>query len=112
MNVKPRTVRTYVTPDGREPYREWLRSLKDKKVRSIIRQRMARLRRGNLGDHRRLTGDLYELRIHYGTGYRVYFGDLGGIVVILLCGGTKETQQRDIQQAKTYWSNAKRRQRP
>ncbi|MBI1925267.1 type II toxin-antitoxin system RelE/ParE family toxin [Candidatus Poribacteria bacterium] len=86
-----------------------MRSIKDKKVRSIIRHRIARLRQGNLGDHRRLTGDLIELRIHYGAGHRLYCGERGGTIVILLCGGTKRTQQRDIQQAKAYWQDAKGR---
>ena len=109
MNVRLRNVRDYITPDGRRPFREWLASLKDKKTQAIIQKRVERLRRGNFGDHRRLTGDLCELRIHYGAGYRVYFGEQGGTVVLLLCGGSKRTQQRDIQQAKAYWQDAKRR---
>jgi putative addiction module killer protein len=56
-----------------------------------------------------LSGDLYELRIHYGTGYRVYFGDLDGVIVILLCGGSKKTQKRDIQKAIEYWDELRSR---
>ena len=70
-----------------------------------------------IGDEKRLvaqfvvnfTGDLIELRIHYGAGHRLYCGERGGTIVILLCGGTKRTQQRDIQQAKAYWQDAKGR---
>lgn len=109
MNVQPRTVINYRTADGREPYLEWLRSIKDKKVRSIIRARVDRLAVGNLGDHRRIVGDLFELRIHYGAGYRIYCGERGKTIVILLCGGTKRRQQRDIEQAKTYWQDSKGR---
>jgi putative addiction module killer protein len=112
MNVRPRRVRTYRTPDGREPFQDWLNGLKAPKVQSIILARINRLRHGNFGDHRKLTGDLYELRIHYGAGYRIYCGEQGGTIVIILCGGTKRTQRRDIQQAKTYWQDAKRRPQP
>ena len=103
MEIKPRVVRHYETPDGREPFFEWFDSLKDNKTRSIILERLNRLRLGNLGDCRHLGGSLYELRIHFGPGYRVYFGDVKGVIVILLCGGAKRTQRRDIQKAKDYW---------
>ena len=110
MNVSPRTVHTYRTSDGREPFQEWFNKLKDKKVRSAVLARIDRLRSGNFGDHRRLTGDLYELRIHHGAGYRIYFSDLDGVIVILLCGGAKRTQPRDIQKAKAYWQELRNRQ--
>ena len=109
MNVIPRTIRTYFTPVGREPFQEWFAQLKDSKVRSAILTRIDRLRSGNFGDCRRLTGNLYELRIHYSAGYRIYFGDLDGVIVILLCGGTKRTQQRDIQRAMSYWQEFRSR---
>lgn len=109
MEVRPRTVRTYVASDGDEPFQEWFNRLKDKKVRSAVLARIDRLRSGNFGDHRRLTGDLYELRIHYGAGYRVYFGDVDGETVVLLCGGSKRTQKRDIQKAEEYWKEFRSR---
>ncbi|MBI1926217.1 hypothetical protein HYR99_18460 [Candidatus Poribacteria bacterium] len=82
---------------GRDAFREGLTSVKDSTARAAIRSRLDRLLLGNFGDHRRLNGDLYELRIHYGPGYRIYCGDLDGETVILLCGGTKRTQKKDIQ---------------
>jgi len=109
QHVRPRMVRNYVTPDGREPWLEWLRRLRDRKVRSIIRNRINRLRLGNFGDSRHLGEGLYELRIHYGAGYRIYCGERGGTLILLLCGGTKRTQDRDIQQARTYWQDAQGR---
>ena len=109
MNIQPRIVHNYLTPDGRTPFREWLTSLKDKKTRAIIEKRIERLQRGNFGDYKRLNGDLYELRIHYGAGYRVYVGDFDGVIVILLCGGLKRTQRRNIQQAKAYWQELRSR---
>jgi putative addiction module killer protein len=109
MEVRVRDVRNYITLNGRAPFREWLTSLKDKKTQAIIEKRLERLHRGNLGDHKPLTGDLYELRIPYGAGYRVYFGDLDGVIVVLLCGGSKRTQQRDIERAKAYWNEFRSR---
>jgi len=109
MEIRPRQVRNYVTPEGRDAFREWLTSVKDSTARAAIRARIDRLLLGNLGDHRRLNGDLYELRIHYGPGYRIYCGDLDGETVILLCGGTKRTQKKDIQRANKYWQELRSR---
>ncbi len=109
MEIRPRDVRNYVTPDGHRPFREWFLGLKDRKTRTIVRERIHRLRLGNLGDCKRLTGELYELRIHYGAGYRVYFGDQDGVIVILLCGGDKKTQKQDIRKATAYWEEFRRR---
>ena len=109
MEVIPRHVRNYVTPDEREPYEEWVNSYRNRKTRAIIRERINRLHLGNFGDYKRLTADLYELRIHYGPGYRVYFGMVDRVIVILLCGGSKKTQRRDIQKAKEYWEELRSR---
>ena len=109
MEVIPRHVRNYVTPDGREPYEEWVNSYRNRKTRAIIRERINRLHLGNFGDYKRLTADLYELRIHYGPGYRVYFGMVDRVIVILLCGGSKKTQRRDIERAKKYWEELRSR---
>lgn len=109
MDVKPRIVRNYQTPSGSRPFREWLTSLKDRKARAIVRVRINRLRQGNFGDCRHLGEGVYELRIHYGPGYRAYFGDLDGETVILLCGGGKRTQKRDIKRAKEYWRELRSR---
>ncbi|MBI1925385.1 type II toxin-antitoxin system RelE/ParE family toxin [Candidatus Poribacteria bacterium] len=109
MEIGPRQVLNYITPEGRDTFREWLTALKDSTARATIRARIDRLLLGNLGDNRRLNGDLYELRIHYGPGYRIYCGDLDGETVILLWGGTKRTQKRDIQKAKTYWQELRSR---
>ncbi len=82
-----------------------MRGLKDRAAGARIRARLARLRLGNFGDTNTLGGGLHELRIDHGPGYRVYFGRAGDRVVLLLCGGTKRNQSRDIVQAKAYWSN-------
>ncbi|WP_406604312.1 type II toxin-antitoxin system RelE/ParE family toxin [Bartonella gliris] len=76
----------------------WLKKLKDKSVRAIILQRVVRLRQGLLGDVKFFNG-IGELRIHYGAGYRIYFTPKGSDFILLLCGGDKSTQKKDIEQA-------------
>lgn len=105
MQIHPKEILTYTTPNGRSPYRQWYTRIKDEKVQIVISNRIARLRTGNFGDFKRLGPNLYELRIHYGPGYRVYFGVFQNDIVILLCGGTKRAQQRDIVRAQNYWND-------
>ncbi|MEN8219448.1 MAG: type II toxin-antitoxin system RelE/ParE family toxin [Pseudomonadota bacterium] len=94
----------YETKNGKIPFSIWLKSLNDgKKARARIRVRIDRLKRGHFGDSKSVGEGVYELRIDYGPGYRVYFGKVGLTIVLLLCGGDKSTQQVDIRKAKTYW---------
>ena len=109
MQIVTREVRNYITPEGRNPFRQWMARLPDKKARANIQKRIARLQEGNFGNFRRLNRDLYELRINYGPGYRVYFGMFTSRIVILLCGGRKGTQQRDIARAQNYWNELRSR---
>ena len=109
MNVFSRTVRNYVSLQGRVPFEDWLQSLRDRKARAIIRNRINRVRLGNMGDTEPVGEGVFELRIHYGPGYRVYYGELERVVVILLCGGTKRSQHRDIERAKMYWRDLRSR---
>ena len=80
-------------------YIKWLKNLRDHRARARILTRVARLAAGNPGDSRFL-GDISELRINYGPGYRIYFKDTGKEIIILLCGGDKTTQQEDIAKAR------------
>ena len=95
-------VRIYASPDGTEPYTQWETGLGDRTARARIRARIGRLRLGNFGDSKQV-GEVFELRIHVGPGYRVYYGREGDAVVILLCGGDKRSQARDIERAEAYW---------
>ena len=109
MEIGHRIIRNYATTSGREPFEEWLDSLRDKKTQAIVLERLNRLRLGNFGDCRHLGEGIYELRIHYGPGYRIYFGELDKVIVILLCGGAKRTQKRDVKRAREYWQELRNR---
>jgi putative addiction module killer protein len=102
-------VRIYARSDGTEPFTEWLRGIRDGTTRHRIRQRIARVRLGNFGDARPVGEGVQELRIHTGPGYRVYFGREGEAVVILLCGGDKGSQDRDIERAQEHWRDHRSR---
>ena len=102
MEAVPQKVLFYTTQDKFCPFADWLKSCKDKKVLDNIRQRIIQLRKGNFGVYRNLTGDLYELKIYYGPGYRIYFAREDNETVLLLLGGTKRTQKRDIEKARNY----------
>lgn len=102
-NTYPREIEVFQTQDGQEPFTEWLRSLRDQRTRDRIRKRLERLGDGNFGDCRSVGGGVFELRVHFGAGYRVYFGEVDRTIVLLLCGGDKSSQARDIERAKTYW---------
>lgn len=97
-------VREYITEDGDSPYDDWLSGL-DRKSRARVRVRVDRVSLGNFGDHKRLTEELYELRLFFGPGYRVYIAREGTTVVILLCGGDKSTQKMDIKSAAALWAD-------
>ena len=96
------TVREYLTADGRNPYRDWLATL-DVAVRARVQARVLRFELGNLGDHRSPAAGVWEARLAFGAGYRLYFGKDGASVVVLLVGGTKASQRRDIQRAQEFW---------
>ena len=102
-------VRVYARSDGGEPFTQWLRGLRDGQTRNRIRQRIARIRLGNFGDVRSVGEGVHELRIQFGPGFRVYFGREDDAVVILLCGGDKSTQARDIERAHDYWRDYRSR---
>ena len=109
MEAKPQRIRVYETKDGKRPFDNWLRRLRDSRARQKVRARIARVRLGNFGDYRSVGAGVSEIRIDYGPAYRVYFGRDGDEVVILLIGGDKRTQDADIETAKKYWDDYKSR---
>lgn len=103
-------IQEYMTSEGRVPFREWLENLRDRAARARIRIRLDRMRLGNPGDCRSLNNGIYELRVAYGPGYRIYFAWLNRTVVLLLAGGDKNSQHVDIDRATTYWNDFRARQ--
>ena len=98
----------YVTESGKAPFEDWFTKL-DTSAALKVRTALARLETGNLGDVKPVGQGVSERRITFGPGYRVYFGQDGDKLVILLCGGTKKRQSKDIEQAKAFWDDYKNR---
>lgn len=109
MEARPRQLIVYQTPEGEEPFTRWYRSLRDVEAVARITRRLDRMEAGNTGDCKAVGEGVLELRVDYGPGYRVYFGQDGDTWVVLLVGGDKRTQAKDIQSAKRYWCDYKER---
>lgn len=105
--VEPKQVFFYADADGNEPFQLWIDALRDKQGRRRILNRLSRLQQGNYGDVEPIGEGLSELRMFFGPGYRVYFGEDAGNIVIILCGGDKASQARDIENARTNWQEYK-----
>ena len=103
MDARPRIVQTLVLDNGRCPFDEWLESLRDRTYVRAIDGRLTRVRDGNFGDHKSVREGVFELRIPKGPGLRIYYGLDGDTLVILLGGGDKSTQEKDIRQAQELW---------
>lgn len=108
MECFPKEIEEYEKEDGTFPFSEWLDALSDRKARARIKKRLTRVRLGNLGDCEPVGEGVIELREHYGPGYRIYCGEEGDTVVVLLCGGKKDSQEEDIKRAKQYLSDYRR----
>ncbi|OSQ55048.1 addiction module protein [Marivita cryptomonadis] len=98
----------YVTETGKAPFDDWFAKL-DTAAALKVRTVLARIETGNLGDVKPIGQGVSERRITFGPGYRVYFGQDGDKLVILLCGGTEKRQSKDIEQAKAFWDDYKNR---
>ncbi|RCW85292.1 type II toxin-antitoxin system RelE/ParE family toxin [Phyllobacterium bourgognense] len=83
-----------------DSFLNWIDGLRDLRAKAIVMKRLDRAIAGNLGDVKWVGEGVSELRIDYGPGYRIYFVELGSILIILLCGGDKSTQDRDVRRAK------------
>lgn len=103
MEVIPRELIMLRTVDGKVPFEEWLRNMKNKVFESAILARLVRVEDGNFGDHKSVGEGVYELRIPKGPGLRVYYGLDGQKIVVLIGGGDKSTQSKDIKKAQTLF---------
>ncbi len=108
VEAAPKKLIEYETTNGKKPIKEWLFGL-DRTVAARIELRIRRLAVGNFGDAKPVGDGVVELRIFFGAGYRVYFAPHGEEIIVLLCGGDKGSQTNDIETAKNYWADFKRR---
>jgi putative addiction module killer protein len=103
-------VRYYLAANGESPFAEWFAELEVAASARIVRA-LARIEQGNLSNVKGVGEGVLEYRIDFGPGYRIYFGQDGETIVVLLTGGTKKRQQRDIDAAHAYWQDYKRSKR-
>jgi putative addiction module killer protein len=97
-------IREYLTANGKNPFREWLNSL-TVAVRARIQARVLRFETGNLGDHKSVGSGVWKARVMFGPGYRIYFGRDGDSIIVLLVGGDKGSQAKNISRAQDFWAS-------
>lgn len=102
-------IQHYLTADEKDVYLDWVRKLRDVTARIAIDRRVNRVETDNFGDHKPCRDGVWELRIHVGAGYRVYYAIAGKEIVLLLCGGDKRTQSADVDRACEHWQDWQRR---
>jgi putative addiction module killer protein len=103
-------IRYYIASDGQAPFADWFADL-EVVARAKVTRALVRLEQGNFSNVKSVGEGVLEFRIDFGPGYRVYFGRDGEALVILLIGGTKKRQQRDIEAARAYWQDYKQNKR-
>ena len=103
-------LRHYRTSSGLDPFQKWLGRLRDRVAVAKIFLRLSRVEAGSFGDCKSVGNGVWELRMDFGPGYRIYYARDGKTVVLLLAGGDKDSQQADIRQAVEYWVDHQRRQ--
>ncbi|MBX2818872.1 MAG: type II toxin-antitoxin system RelE/ParE family toxin [Rhodothermaceae bacterium] len=108
-DARKRVIQLYTTEEGEKPFEEWFYGIKDRQLKGRIARHVDRIKNGNLGDHKAVGEGVLEKRLFFGSGYRIYFAEYGEIIVVLLLGGDKSTQGKDIKAAKAYWNNYKER---
>ena len=109
---QPKQIIIYETAAGARPLEEWMTTLRDAETVARLAARIDRLEQGNPGDYKSVGAGVYELRIDYGPGFRLYLAFAEQQIILLLCGGDKSTQVRDIQRAQKYWQDHQQRHNP
>ena len=108
MPIVRYSIKIYKAANGKRPFEVWFNDLADKKAQIAIDMRLERVKMCNFGQCKSLGGQIYELKIDIGPGYRVYFGKIRYQIILLLCAGNKKTQIKDIARAKTYFQEFKK----
>ncbi len=107
IDMEQRIVKIAQLSNDKVPFIDWLESL-DKANRARIQSRLTRLLENNFGDHKKIDNEISELRLKFGSGYRIYYTEIDNIIVLLINGGDKSSQSKDIQKAKQIlqeWRN-------
>ena len=102
QTIVPLTIREYVAGNGDTPFRDWLATL-DIEIRARVQARVLRFELGNLGDHKAVGAGVWEARLFFGPGYRLYFGKDDRSTIVLLFGGSKSSQHTDVRRARRLW---------
>lgn len=102
-------IEIYKSRSGKSPFTDWIDGLKEIHTRAKVFTRLDRLKLGNFGDCKSIGNGIYELRLHYGPGIRIYYSKIGRKVVLLLCGGMKSSQKKDIEKAQKLLKDFKDR---
>ncbi len=109
--MKKYDIEEYITENGKTPFSEWAEGLKDKTAQRKVSQRIDRASLGNFGDYKSIKGSngIFEMREHYGSGYRIFYSIVENKIVLLLAGSTKKDQNKIITKAKEYLADYDRR---
>lgn len=109
MDTSPYRITYYADAKGEKPFRKWFLSLRDRTAIQRIAARLDRIEAGNLGVIKPVGNGVFEIKIDYGPGYRVYYSVAGNQIILLLIGGDKSTQGQDIATAQAYWKEHQER---
>lgn len=107
INMNQRIVKIAILSNNKAPFIDWLNSL-DKTIKSRVKSRLTRLLENNFGDYKKIDSDISELRLKFGSGYRIYYTEIDNVIILLINGGDKSTQSKDIEKAKLIlqeWRN-------
>ncbi len=107
INMEQRIIKIAQLANDKIPFIEWMDSL-DKTTKARVQSRLTRLLENNFGDHKKIDNEISELRLKFGSGYRIYYTEVDNIIVLLINGGNKSTQSKDIEKAKSIlleWRN-------
>lgn len=102
--MEPRIIKIAQLANDKTPFIEWMDSL-DKTTKARVQSRLTRLLENNFGDHKKFDNEISELRLKFGSGYRIYYTEIDNIIVLLINGGDKSTQSKDIEKQKVYFKN-------
>jgi putative addiction module killer protein len=103
MDVTRRKIKIFQDSNGNEPFTKWIKTVSTP-TRARVFAKLDRVETGNLGDCRFIGEGVSEFRLHFGPGYRIYYGEFDNTIILLPCGGDKSTQAKDVKKAKKYWN--------